>query len=82
MSRAPVIPLAIMSGPAKSENTYTKAWTCMSQRPGMRNLPRPSMFLAPLGTAALAAGPTYEMRLPLMTTVLSEDFKELELHGV
>ena len=28
----------------------------MSHRPGIRNLPRPSMTRAPLGTAVVAAG--------------------------
>ena len=71
MSRAPVTPFAIISGPAKSEKRYTKAWTCISHSPGIRNFPRPSRTRAPGGIVALAAGPTKVIRLPETSTVLS-----------
>src|SRR5687767_1554341 len=44
----------------------------MSQSPGMRNLPRPSMTRAPGGTSIEDAGPSAVIRFPRMTTVRSE----------
>src|SRR5258705_6892197 len=71
MSRAPVTPFAIISGPAKSENGCTNACTCMSHRPGTRNFPRPSITVAPSGIEVDAAGPEQVILLPATNTVLS-----------
>src|SRR6185436_8130558 len=43
--------------------------TCMSQKPGIRNLPRPSTTCAPCGTVGFL--PTAVIRLPVTTTVMS-----------
>ena len=47
MSRTPVMPLAMKSGSAISfpcGNQVPKTmWTCMSQSPGIKNFPLPSM---------------------------------------
>jgi hypothetical protein len=41
----------------------------MSMRPGIRNIPRPSMRRASDGTGVLPAGPTAAIRPPRTTTV-------------
>src|SRR5688572_28402711 len=42
---------------------------CISARPGIRYLPRPSTRVAPSGTGVDFAGPTAVMRSPVTTTV-------------
>lgn len=44
-------------------------WTCMSQRPGIRNLPAASTVWAFLGARTVAAGPMAVMRLAVTTTI-------------
>ena len=50
--RTPVTPFARKSGKARSA---FQTCTCMSQRPGMTNLPRPEMIRAPAGAAIRVA---------------------------
>src|SRR5947209_20588001 len=69
MSRAAVTPFAIISGPAKSEKTYRNPWMCMSHRPGIRNLPVPSITRALLSGGLDVEGPAYAIRSPVTTTV-------------
>ena len=74
MSRTPVMPLAMKSGSVTSLPPGTQSpknvWMCMSQRPGIRNLPAPSTTRAPAGTLLPPVRPTAAMRSPWITTVM------------
>ena len=74
MSRTPVIPFATKSGSVTSRPPGTQSpknvWMCMSQRPGMRNLPFPSTTRAPFGIFVPPDSPTAAMRSPSITTVM------------
>src|SRR6185436_2883258 len=67
MSRSVVTPLATKS--CSAEPRVLETCVCMSTRPGIRNLPRPSTRRASAGTRTAAAGPTAVMRSPSTTTV-------------
>jgi hypothetical protein len=80
MSRTPVTPLAIKSGRVSSVvvgkrdvSLVKKAWTCMSQRPGMTYIPVPSItvpgWTAP-GRVSLERA-TLAIRFPSTVTVMS-----------
>ena len=58
---------AIESGTSSSQNRCV----CISARPGMRNLPRPSITRAPAGTATLPVEPTSTIRPSRTRTVES-----------
>src|SRR5438309_99403 len=66
MMRTPVTPLAVNSGSDGSSYQCT----CMSQRPGIRNLPPASATCAPCGTAIRPVLPSSLMRPFLITTVI------------
>src|SRR5204862_640081 len=65
-SRAYVTPVATITGNALWRESLR--WVCMSQRPGIRNLPRPSTTCAPFGGGVLS---TDAMRSPSITTLTS-----------
>ena len=75
MSRTPVTPFARKSGSVTSRPPGTqspkKVCTCMSQSPGIRNFPEPSITRPPSGASTPAAGPMPAMRSPSIRTVMS-----------
>src|SRR3990172_6032402 len=69
MFRTPVTPLAINNG---NDLSISVKCTCMSHRPGIKNIPLASTICAPKGGLACPTLPTAVMRLPVITTVMSE----------
>ena len=67
MSRSVVTPLATNS--CSAEPRVLETCVCMSTRPGIRNLPRPSTRRASAGMRSVAEAPTAAMRCPSTTTV-------------
>src|SRR5437899_2920427 len=68
--------------PNNGRNSFTgpqSTWTCISQSPGMRQVPDPSITLAPAGMAIALSSPTAEMRFPLITTAV-QDVLHLQCH--
>src|SRR5262249_18789092 len=65
MSRVPTLPLAMNR--SKDSSPVPRWWECISQRPGIRNVPFPLTRLAPLGIAIW--GPNAAMRSPWVSTV-------------
>ncbi|PYP40017.1 MAG: hypothetical protein DMD43_09470 [Gemmatimonadetes bacterium] len=70
ISRTPVIPLATSSGRKCASSPGIAAWTCMSQRPGLRYLPEASITRAPRGAVTPASAPSAVMRPFSTTTVM------------
>ena len=64
------MPFAISSGKAASVE-YDR-WTCMSQSPGIRNLPEPSITRARRGSLTAPDLPSEVILSPEMTTVMSD----------
>ena len=71
MSRMPTMPWATKAGIIVSTQSWEQnAWTWESQRPGIRNLSRPSITRAPAGHEAPSSGATVSMHTPDTTTVV------------
>src|SRR5205807_3544832 len=74
MSRMPVTPLATKSGRDTSFppgiQSPKMVCTCMSHKPGIRNLLRPSTIFVLGGKETLAVLPTYVIRSPLIITIM------------
>src|SRR5580658_1843139 len=76
MTRTPTIPLTRYSGyihvlpPGLPPDSVAKACTCMSQRPGIRNFPRPSTMCEPAGALTEVDGPITAIRSCSITTVI------------
>ena len=75
MSRTPVTPLMMNSAGVilSSSGIHSPkiSWTCMSQRPGMRNLPDASTVVADWGTVVEDDLPSCAILRPATTTVMS-----------
>src|SRR5271163_4709686 len=64
MSRTPTTPFARKRRWLQGARASDAPWTCISHKPGMRNLPVPSMTAALLGICVFLHGPTATMRSP------------------
>ncbi len=75
MSRTPVTPLATNKGKLTSRppgiHSPKIVWTCISHRPGIRNLPLASTIFASLGSLDLPVFSILMMRSPRSVTVMS-----------
>ncbi len=69
ISRRPVMPYATSRGKTFVPSSYPPMWTCISHKPGIRYLPRPSTIIAPVGIRSRPLRPIAAIRSPSTMTV-------------